>query len=87
MISWLEQGSTTKDTWSQTPQCLPEQSSTAPGARLNKDEVIGAVLNDLLDGARLNNQGHWSKALQCLPEHSFTAPGAKLNRDDQSSAQ
>ena len=73
--------------WSKALQCLLEQSSTAPGARLNKDEVIGAVLNDLLDGARLNNQGHWSKALQCLPEHSFTAPGAKLNRDDQSSAQ
>ena len=85
MIVWLEQGSTTKNTgarldsvYRSKAQRFLEQGSTG---------MIGAMLDDLLVGVRLNNQGHWSKALQCLPEQSSTAPGAKLNRDDQSSAQ
>ena len=48
--------------------------------------MIGAVLDNRLVGAKLDNQGHWSKARQCLPEQGSTAPGARLDRDDRSSA-
>ena len=74
----MEQGSTLYSACRSKAQRFLERGSTG---------VIGAVLNDLLVGARRNNQGHWSEALQCLPEQSSTALGAKLNRDDQSSAQ
>ena len=57
-----------------------------PGARFT--EMNGAELDDILLGARLDNQGHWAKAQrqQCLPEQRSTAPGARLIRDDQSRA-
>ena len=48
--------------------------------------MIGAVLNDRLVGAKLDNQGYWSKAGQSLPEQGSTAPGARFDRDDRSSA-
>ena len=113
--------------WSNARQCLPEQGSTAPGARLDRDdrsnarrslgwsqapqpraleqgstvpawskaqrpleqisiEMIGAVLNGRLVGARLDSQGHWSNARHCLPEQGSTAPGARLDKDDRSNA-
>ena len=85
MIAWLEHGSTTEDTGTRLDRAY--RSKAQRFLERGSTGVIGAVLNDLLVGARRNNQGHWSEALQCLPEQSSTAPGAKLNRDDQSSAQ
>ena len=48
--------------------------------------MIGAMLDDRLAGARLDNQGHWSKARQCLPELGSTALGAWLDRGGRRSA-
>ena len=76
----LEHRLDNQEHWSKALQCLPEHSSTAPGARLYRDDrssvrrslswsearqlraqeqgstgMTGAVLYDLLVGARLNN--------------------------------
>ena len=81
--------------WNKARQCLPEQGSTAPRSRLDwydrssaqrspeqgSTGMIGAMLDDRLVGARLD-QGHWSKARQSLLEQGSTAPGALLDRDD-----
>ena len=48
--------------------------------------MIGAILDDRLVEARLDNQGYWNKARQCLPVQGSTAPRARLDRDDRSSA-
>ena len=81
--------------WNKARPCLPEQGFDEPGTRLDRDDrssaqrspkqgstgMIGAMLDDRLVGARLD-QGHWSKAQQSLPEQGSTAHGVLLDRDD-----
>ena len=66
---------------SRAQQCLPGQSSTVTGAKLDQEDRRGARRSlSWKKTRRLRAQR------QCLPERSSTPTGAKFDRDDRSRA-